>query len=111
MGRRRKKEEIHIIDMNSRLHIKIVKSTIEEDNELQMDLDEVQKIVERKMFQYEQNLKRLINNALSDYVIDTTEKDADYFIQKYKEQFENRNPDNIRNRIEQYQRYIKEQDS
>lgn len=92
--------------MSSRLHIKIVESTIEEENELQEDLDELQRAIEERMRQYEESVKRLIMEARTEPIIDTTEEKANYFIEKYKEQFKNRNQDNVQNRFKQYQKYI-----
>lgn len=106
MAKKIKKEEVHYIDMHSRLHIKIVESTIEEENELQEDLDELQKILEEKMQQYEESLKRLIMEARTESIVDITEEKANYFIKTYKDQFKNRNQDNVRNRFEQYKKYI-----
>lgn len=110
MAKRIKKQEVHYIDMSSRLHIKIVESTIEEENELQEDLDELQRAIEERMRQYEESVKRLIMEACTEPIIDTTEEKANYFIEKYKEQFKNRNQDNVQNRFKQYQKYIDKMD-
>lgn len=107
MAKKRKKNETHMVDMTARLQIKIVESTIEEEEELQRDLDEVSILVEQRMLEYEKNLQEMILAAISENIVNATQKDSDYFIEKYSKKFKGRNPDNIKNRIEQYELYLK----
>lgn len=107
---KRKKKEIHMIDMTERINLRIVPGTSQEDELLDKEMDEIQYVVEQRMRVYEENLKEMIITATSETLISTTEEDAKYFIETYSERFCGRNLDNIKNRIEQYQRYLKEHD-
>lgn len=106
-----KKREVHMIDMSERLKIKIVPGTDEEDKLWEEALKDIEQKIERRMQSYEKNLKEMIIAARSETYIEVTEDDSAYFIRKYSEKFIGRNPDNIKNRIEQYKLYINEQDT
>lgn len=108
---RYRKEEIHMIDMSSRLEVKIIHEeyTSADEKEWESEIEEMQKKMEEHMRRYEKNLKHLFSSALSD-VQEVNEKDADYFIREYSDKFIGRNPDNIKNRLQLYNKYLKEQD-
>lgn len=110
MSKRRKKE-MHFIDMSGHINLKIVPGTPQEDELLEKELAEIQYIVEQRMQIYEDNLKKMIIEATSETLITTTENDAKYFIEKYNKKFSGRNQENIKNRLEQYKLYIREQDN
>lgn len=107
---KRKKKEIHMIDMTERINLRIVPGTSQEDELLDIEMNEIQYAVEQRMRLYEKNLKEMIITATSETLISTTEEDTKYFIETYSERFCGRNLDNIKNRIEQYKKYIEEQD-
>jgi len=105
---RKRKTEIHMIDMTSRMHIKIVETTIEEEDALQKELDDINIIIERRMKEYEDSLQKLIKSVETCDVIDITEKDTDYFIENYKQRYKNRNIENIRKKMRDYLKLIEE---
>ena len=80
----------------------------EYEKEWESEIEEMQKKMEEHMRRYEKNLKHLFSSALSD-VQEVNEKDADYFIREYNDKFICRNPDNIKNRLQLYNKYLKEQ--
>lgn len=98
--KRSEKEEEHFIDMSARLSIKIVESTIEEQDEFQRDLDEMYLKIEKQMEAYEDNLKRVIKTTMTNKVVSITEAD-DAYIEKCKEEYRNRNMENIERRYNQ----------
>lgn len=107
---RYKKEEIHMIDMSDRLEVKIIHEeyTSADEEEWKNEIEEMEKKMEEHMQKYEKNLKLLFSSALAD-VQETNEKDADYFIREYSDKFIGRNPDNIKNRLKLYNKYLKKQ--
>lgn len=58
------------------------------------------------MQKYEENLKRLFSSAMVD--TQKPQKDADYFIREYGNKFIGRNPDNIKNRLQLYNKYLEQ---
>lgn len=108
---RYKKEEIHMIDMSSRLEVKIIHEeyTSADEEEWENEIEEMEEKMEEHIRRYERNLKLLFSSALSD-TQEVNEKDADYFIHKYSDKFIGRNPDNIKNRLKLYNKYLEEQD-
>ena len=98
--KRSEKEEEHLVDMSARLSIKIVESTIEEQDEFQRDLDEMYLKIEKQMEAYEDNLKRVIKTTMTNKVVSITEAD-DAYIEKCKEEYRNRNIENIERRYRQ----------
>lgn len=108
--RKYKKEEIHRVDMSGRLQVKIIHEeyTSVDEEEWEREIEEMNKKMEEHMKRYEENLKLLFLSALSD--TQKPEKDADYFIREYGDKFIGRNPDNIKNRLKLYNKYLKEQD-
>ena len=89
-----KKQEVHMIDMSGRLKMKIVHEEFTSEDELEW---------EREM---EENLKRLLSSAMAD--TQKPQKDADYFIREYGNKFIGRNPDNIKNRLQLYNKYLEQ---
>ena len=108
--RRYKKEEIHMIDMSGRLEMKIIHEeyTSKDEKEWEHEMLEMNEKMEERMRRYEENLKDLFASAIADTQI--TQKDADYFIREYGDKFIGRNPDNIKNRLQLYDKYLEEQD-
>lgn len=106
MARRRKRKEIHIIDMNSRTRIKIVKTTVEEENKFDQELNKMDENIEKSMEEYEKNLRRLMQRAISEPVVKSSKEQTEYFIKTYKKEYEHRNKDNIRKRYEILQKYL-----
>ena len=103
-----KKQEVHMIDMSGRLKMKIVHEefTSEDELEWEREMEEMNKKMERCMQKYEENLKRLFSSAITD--TQDPEKDDDYFIREYGERFIGRNPDNIKNRLQLYNKYLEQ---
>lgn len=106
MSKRKKKQEVHMIDMTYRRYIKIVESTAEEEAELDAQLREMDVIIEERMRQYEIDLQHLIKSALSEDVVKVTDKDSEYFLRTYKDEFKHRNQDNIQRRFAQLKKYL-----
>lgn len=105
---RYKKEEIHMIDMSGRLEVKIIHEeyTSADEEEWKNEIEEMDKKMEERMQKYEENLKQLFSSAISD--TQDPEKDADYFIHEYGDKFIGRNPDNIKNRLKLYNKYLEQ---
>ena len=103
-----KKQEVHMIDMSGRLKMKIVHEefTSEDELEWERDMEEMNKKMEECMQKYEENLKRLFSSAMVDS--QKPEKYADYFIREYGNKFIGRNPDNIKNRLQLYNKYLEQ---
>lgn len=103
-----KKQEVHMIDMSGRLKMKIVHEefTSEDELEWECEMEEMQKKMEERMQRYEENLKRLFSSAMTD--TQKPQKDADYFIREYSNKFIGRNPDNIKNRLQLYNKYLEQ---
>ena len=103
-----KKQEVHMIDMSGRLKMKIVHEefTSEDELEWECEMEEMQKKMEERMQRYEENLKRLFSSAMAD--TQKPQKDADYFIHEYSNKFIGRNPDNIKNRLQLYNKYLEQ---
>lgn len=106
--RRYKKEEVHMIDMSSRLGIKIIHEeyTSEDEKEWELEMSEMNKKMEERMKRYEEDLKELFTSAIAD--TQKSQKDADYFIHEYGNKFIGRNPDNIKNRLQLYNKYLEQ---
>ena len=105
-----KKREVHMIDMSNRLNVKIIHEeyTQEDEIEWEKEIEEINRRMEERMQRYEENLKHLFSSAISD--TEPPKKDADYFISEYGDKFIGRNPDNIKNRLKLYSRYLGEQE-
>lgn len=103
-----KKQEVHMIDMSGRLKMKIVHEefTSEDELEWEREMEEMNEKMEEHMQRYEENLKRLFSSAMTDP--QKSQKDADYFIHEYGERFIGRNPDNIKNRLRLYNKYLEQ---
>lgn len=103
-----KKQEVHMIDMSGRLKMKIVHEafTSEDELEWEREMEEMNKKMEEHIQRYEENLKRLFSSAMTD--TQKSQKDADYFIHEYGERFIGRNPDNIKNRLRLYNKYLEQ---
>ena len=103
-----KKQEVHMIDMSGRLKMKIVHEefTSEDELEWEREMEEMNKKMEECMQKYEENLKRLLSSAVAD--TQKPQKDADYFIREYGNKFIGRNPDNIKNRLQLYNKYLEQ---
>ena len=69
-------------------------------------MEEMNKKMEECMQKYEENLKRLFSSAMVD--TQKPQKDADYFIREYGNKFIGRNPDNIKNRLQLYNKYLEQ---
>ena len=107
---KKRKHKIHMVDMSGRLNLEIFPATIEEEEIFRLELTEIEISVEKRMSLYEKNLKEMIISVMSEPIVTTTEQDSLYFIEKYEEFIKNRNSNNIKNRLEQYQLYLKGQD-
>ncbi len=105
-----KKQEVHMIDMSGRLKMKIVHEefTSEDELEWEREMEEMNKKIEKCMQKYEENLKLLFSSAIAD--TQKPQKDADYFIHEYGNKFIGRNPNNIKNRLQLYSKYLEKQD-
>lgn len=103
-----KKQEVHMIDMSGRLKMKIVHEefTSEDELEWEREMEEMNEKMEKCMQKYEENLKHLFSSAISD--TQDPQKDADYFIREYGDKFIGRNPDNIKNRLRLYNKYLEQ---
>ena len=66
--------------------------------ELHKELGEVLQSVEEQMQIYDKCLKRMIQEGVTKPVAKTTDKNADYFITKYKEKFAHNSLENIQRR-------------
>ena len=97
-----------MIDMSGRLKMKIIHEeyTSKDEKEWEHEMLEMNEKMEECMRRYEENLKRLFSSAISD--TQNLEKDADYFIREYGERFIGRNPDNIKNRLQLYNKYLEQ---
>lgn len=107
-----KKQEVHMIDMSGRLEMKIVHEefTSEDELEWEREIEEINAKIEQRMEKYEQQLKKMFLSALNEPYINDPQRDDEYFIKTYGDKFIGRNPDNIKNRLELYNKYLKEQD-
>lgn len=105
-----KKEEVHMIDMSGRLNVKIIHEeyTSADEEEWENEIEEMEKKMEDRMRRYEENLKYLFASAIAD--TQKPQKDADYFIHEYGNKFIGRNPNNIKNRLQLYSKYLEKQD-
>lgn len=99
-----------MIDMSGRLKMKIVHEefTSEDELEWEREMEEMNKKIEKCMQKYEENLKLLFSSAIAD--TQKPQKDADYFIHEYGNKFIGRNPNNIKNRLQLYSKYLEKQD-
>lgn len=97
-----------MIDMSGRLKMKIVHEefTSEDELEWELEMEEMNKKMEEYMQRYEENLKHLFSSAMTD--AQKPQKDADYFIREYGDKFIGRNPDNIKNRLRLYNKYLEQ---
>lgn len=96
---KKKKKKVVMIDMTSRLNIKIVESTEEEHLLLQRDLDEMEINIQKRMQRYEEEIRELILSVENSKIIPIDKRDSEYFISTYEKVFANRNADHIKNRI------------
>lgn len=110
MAKQKNKRYVHMIDMSDRLNVKIIHEdyTSEDLLEWENELKEMNQKMEERMRKYHEYFQLLIDAAISDTSI--PEKDADYFINKYADKFSGRNQDNVKSRIEFYNKYLGEQD-
>ena len=104
---RYKKEEVHKVDMSGRWEVKIVHEelTATDEEEWENEIAIINEKMQQSMQRYEDNLRMLIASALSDTKKDET-RDADYFIREYGNKFMGRNSENIKNRLDMYNKYI-----
>lgn len=109
--RKYKKKEIHMIDMSRRLEVKIIHETVRDDESWQKEMELSEQRIEKQMIEYENHIRSLFNEALSQEVLFNSEEQSDYFIKKYGEKFIGRNFNNVRNRMELYNKYLKEQEN
>lgn len=107
-----KKQEVHMVDMSGRLKMKIIHEefTSEDELEWECEMEEMNKKIEQRMLRYEQELRNLFISAANEPCINDSKRDDEYFIKTYGEKFIGRNPDNIKNRLELYNKYLEEQD-
>lgn len=106
--KKKRQTEEHLVDMTARLHIKIVETTIEEEEEFQNDLINMQIEIEKQMQKYEDDIKKLFQKNMSSAIIDSTEDDADRYIEKYKTEFATRRKQNVERRIQQILNLLEE---
>lgn len=106
--KKKRQTEEHLIDMTAHLHIKIVETTIEEEEEFQNDLINMQIEIEKQMQKYEDDIKKLFQKNMSSTIIDSTEDDADRYIEKYKTEFATRRKQNVERRIQQILNLLEE---
>ena len=104
---KRKKKDVTMIDMTARLNVKITPGTYEESINFQKELDEINILVEKRMQLYEQHLHTTISSIMNDEIV-VSYQDVKYFISTYEKMVENRNIENIKNRMEQYNMYLAE---
>ena len=107
-----KKEEVHMIDMSGRLKMKVIHEefTSEDEEEWENEMREMYIKIEQHMQRYEEHIKEMFTSAYNNPNINYTEKNDEYFIKTYGDKFIGRNPDNIKHRIDLFNKYIKEQD-
>lgn len=107
-----KKQEIHMIDMSNRLKMKIIHEefTLEDEIKWEQEMEEMNNKIGQRMLRYEQEIKDLFLSTSGNSIVRNIEKNDDYFIKTYSDKFIGRNPDNIKNRLELYNKYLKEQD-
>ena len=105
----KKKTETHIIKTTQN---SIDYTVFVEDNEfsyeysLHKELEEAQQTVEEQMQMYEDYLNRTIRKYMAETVIEVTNKDTEYFIERYKEKFAHNSPENIQRRRELYKKLL-----
>lgn len=104
-----KKEEIHMIDMSGRLKMKIIHEEFssEDEENWEKEIINIDKKIEDRMKRYEEHIKFLFTTAPLDENIDKNQN-AEYFIKEYSEKFIGRNPNNIKNRLDMYKKYLEE---
>lgn len=107
---KQKKQTVHMIDMSNRLNVKIIHEeyTSEDLLEWENEPKEMNQKMKERARKYHEYFQLLIDAAISDTSI--PEKDADYFINKYADKFSGRNQDNVKSRIEFYNKCLEEQD-
>lgn len=66
--------------------------------ELHRELDEILQSVEKQMQIYDKCLKQMMQESVTKPVTKATDKNADYFITKYKEKFAHNSLENIHRR-------------
>lgn len=108
-----KKQEVHMIDMSGRLKMKIVHEefTSEDELEWEHEVEEMNNKIEQHMKRYEQYIEKLFISAVNEPYINDAKRNDEYFIETYGDKFIGRNPDNIKNRLELYNKYLKEQEN
>ena len=102
-----KKKEIHMVDISGRMQIEIIHEeyTPNDEEEWENEIKEINQKAEERMRKYEEKLQKMFITARSD-AHSSTEKDADYFIHKYGDRFIDRNSENIKNRLELFNKYL-----
>lgn len=105
MSKKRKKDS-KMIDMSFKCNIRIVSSSEEDDKTFYKELEELDISVEKRMERYEARIRATFQSALSEELITVTDHDSSYFINTYGSMIENRNDENIKKRIAQYQAYL-----
>lgn len=108
---RYKKQKVHMIDMSGKMSLNIVHEeyTQKDEEQWEREIDEIQKKLDERMVRYDNHIKSIIVAAHSD-TYQPSEEDSKYFIKTYGDKFLGRNPNNIRNRLKLYSKYLKEQD-
>lgn len=106
-----KKQTVHMIDMSNRLNVKIVHEeyTLDDQKQWEEELKKIDKKNEERMKKYEEDFKLFIDSVISDTSV--PKKDADYFIREYKDKFDGRNQDHVKNRIDFYNKLLEEYES
>lgn len=104
MEKKRKKEVK--INMEGKVRIKITSCTEEEIREINKDIQEIDSAINRRMIEYEIYIKKMIQEALYEEIITITENDSSYFISEYHDIVKDRNIDNIKNRLKNYQLFL-----
>lgn len=107
-----KKQKVHMVDMSGRLKMEVIHEefTYEDQLEWEHEMKEMSNKIEQRMLRYEEQIEKLFISAINEPYINDPKRDDEYFIKTYGEKFIGRNPDNIKNRLELYNKYLKEQD-
>ena len=105
----KKRTETHIIKTTQN---SVDYTVFIEDNEfsceysLHKELEDAQRTVEEQMQMYEDYLNRMIRKYMAEAVIEATDEDTEYFIEKYKEKFAHNSLENIQRRRELYKKLL-----
>ena len=100
-----KKKIVHMVDMSDRLEMKIIHEeyTLADQIQWEEEIREINRKSEENIKKYEENIRIIIDSAISGTKRYRADKDADYFIQKYGE---NSNRNNIKDKDTFCKKYL-----